>query len=326
MAPVAVVGVVVVTLVLSGVLGLLAGFRPPWAPGSQEVSPFTDRAMYADPDSRTARAAAEAEQAGSPDAATLRRLAATPQGIWLVPEEHGVDSVARHVERIVDDAGDAVPVLVVYGVPQRDCTGGFSAGGLAGDEYLAWIGAIADGLGRAERAAVVLEPDALVATLECAELESRIGLLRSAVGVLAESRAAVYVDAGHSGWRSAEEVAALLVDVGVERVRGFATNVANSQPEALELAYARAINAALPAPVHAVVDTGRNGNGAGATYCNATGLALGAPPAPTSGEDPWDARLWVKPPGESDGTCNGGPPAGEFWPERAVSLARGAGW
>src|SRR5690606_33250744 len=148
-APVAVVGVVVVTLVLSGVLGLLAGFRPPWAPGSQEVSPFTDRAMYADPDSRTARAAAKAEQAGSPDAATLRRLAATPQGIWLVPEEHGVDSVARHVERIVDDAGDAVPVLVVYGVPQRDCTGGFSAGGLAGDEYLAWIGAIADGLGRA---------------------------------------------------------------------------------------------------------------------------------------------------------------------------------
>ncbi|MDP9824228.1 glycoside hydrolase family 6 protein [Nocardioides massiliensis] len=324
-APLVVVGVVVIALVVGGVLGLVTNFRAPWGPGSQEVNPFAEHPAYADPSSRTAQGAQAAEDAGSPDAPVLRRLAETPQGIWLVPEEHGPGDVGRHVERVVAEAGDTVPVLVVYGIPQRDCTGGFSAGGLAAEEYVDWIGEIVEGLERADRAAVVLEPDALVSVLECAELGSRIDLIRQAVGLLAESRAAVYIDAGHSGWRTPEEVADLLEDVGVERVRGFATNVANSQPEALELAYADAINAELPVAVHAVVDTGRNGNGAGETFCNAPGLALGAPPGAAE-EEVWDARLWIKPPGESDGTCNGGPPAGTFWPERAVELARAAGW
>lgn len=35
-----------------------------------------------------------------------------------------------------------------------------------------------------------------------------------------------------------------------------------------------------------------------------------------------DAFLWVKPPGESDGTCNGGPPAGKFWLDYALGLIR----
>ena len=39
-----------------------------------------------------------------------------------------------------------------------------------------------------------------------------------------------------------------------------------------------------------------------------------------------DAYLWVKPPAESDGTCNEGPPAGEVYLDQAVELARAAGW
>lgn len=38
-----------------------------------------------------------------------------------------------------------------------------------------------------------------------------------------------------------------------------------------------------------------------------------------------DAFLWVKRPGESDGTCHGGPPAGQFWGGYALELARAAG-
>jgi endoglucanase len=32
----------------------------------------------------------------------------------------------------------------------------------------------------------------------------------------------------------------------------------------------------------------------------------------------------VKPPGESDGECNGGPAAGRWWPEYALGLAQRA--
>ena len=37
-----------------------------------------------------------------------------------------------------------------------------------------------------------------------------------------------------------------------------------------------------------------------------------------------DAFVWIKRPGESDGTCNGGPPAGSWWPEYALGLAQRA--
>ena len=36
------------------------------------------------------------------------------------------------------------------------------------------------------------------------------------------------------------------------------------------------------------------------------------------------AYLWIKDPGVSDGTCNGGPPAGDYWPRYALSLVQQA--
>jgi endoglucanase len=37
-----------------------------------------------------------------------------------------------------------------------------------------------------------------------------------------------------------------------------------------------------------------------------------------------DALLWIKAPGESDGSCAGGPAAGVWWPAYALGLARRA--
>ena len=37
-----------------------------------------------------------------------------------------------------------------------------------------------------------------------------------------------------------------------------------------------------------------------------------------------DAFLWIKTPGESDGTCSGGPAAGKWWGEYALGSCRGA--
>jgi endoglucanase len=39
-----------------------------------------------------------------------------------------------------------------------------------------------------------------------------------------------------------------------------------------------------------------------------------------------DGLLWIKAPGESDGSCNGGPSAGTWWPEYALGLAERAAW
>lgn len=76
-----------------------------------------------------------------------------------------------------------------------------------------------------------------------------------------------------------------------------------------------------------MVDTSRNGNGPlGAAgqdaWCNPPGRALGTPPTTRTGDPLLDAYLWIKRPGESDGSCRGGPSAGTWWPEYALGLAR----
>lgn len=56
------------------------------------------------------------------------------------------------------------------------------------------------------------------------------------------------------------------------------------------------------------------------------GRALGDPPRAVDDGTHLDALLWVKLPGESDGSCNGGPPAGQWWQDVALELARNASW
>jgi endoglucanase len=125
----------------------------------------------------------------------------------------------------------------------------------------------------------------------------------------------------------AAEMAGRLSAAGVAMARGFSLNVSNFRTTDEELRYGQE----LPPQVGwkpFVVDTGRNGKGASLTdvWCNPSGRALVPVPqaAPTRLVDGY---LWVKPPGESDGTCRTGqPPAGVFWPQYADELAAAAGW
>ena len=71
---------------------------------------------------------------------------------------------------------------------------------------------------------------------------------------------------------------------------------------------------------HYVIDTSRNGRAtAGAQWCNPPGQGLGVKPR-WVGAKRLDAYLWIKRPGESDGSCNGGPAAGSWWTEYALGL------
>lgn len=295
---------------------------------AQAVNPYADHAGYADPGSRTAQAAEQAKASGDADRERVfRRLAETPQGIWLTPEEHPAGDVGGYVTRIADaaDEADRVPTFVVYGIPDRDCTGGFSGGGLPADQYGPWVQEIADAAAAGDDVAVVVEPDALASALECGSREERVRLIADAVDRLAAAGLTTYVDGGHSHWVEAKDLARLLEQVGVEDVRGFATNVSNFQTDADERAYAERLSGMLDG-AHYVIDSGRNGFGATQDWCNPPGRAFGTEPGAATDQGNLDGYVWVKPPGESDGECHGGPPAGQFWPERAMELAGASGW
>ncbi len=110
---------------------------------------------------------------------------------------------------------------------------------------------------------------------------------------------------------------------GVDRARGFALNVSNFDETADERAYGDAVSVAVGGTAHFVIDTSRNGLGPapGNAWCNPPGRALGTGPTADTGDPRADAFLWIKIPGESDGTCNGGPTAGQWWLDYAIGLA-----
>jgi len=318
---------------LRAVLAALAGVLVLAGCGDEQVdprsdNPFAARALLVDSGSRTAQAAAAAQQAGETRRAEVfTRLAEVPQAIWLTPERTAPGQVGDYVDAVVGAADDAerLAVFVVYGIPDRDCSGGHSAGGLHASDYLPWVREIADAVPDGPPAVAVLEPDALASAQECPDPAQRVELVRGAADVLTDAGLTVYLDGGHSHWLAPRDMAALLTDAGVGRVRGFATNVSNHQSDDDEVAYAERLSALLGG-AHYVIDRGRNGAGASEEWCNPEGRAFGLEPGLVPGDGGLDAYLWVKPPGESDGACNGGPPAGDFWAGRTLEMASRSGW
>jgi endoglucanase len=302
-----------------------AGGGARFAAGAPAGNPFAGTTLYVDP-SGDAAAAARTLQARDPDGArTLSRLADHAHADWFGDADPAAvrSRVADRV-RTVRAAG-ALPVLVAYAIPQRDCGGGQSTGGV-GDAaaYHAWLAAFAAGLGGGP-ATVIVEPDAL-AQIDCLSsgaAAARYAMLNDAVDQLAAAGATVYLDAGNATWHSAADMAARLRLSGVARARGFALNVSNFDETADETAYGDAIVAALGGGAHFVVDTSRNGRGPTAdnTWCNPAERGLGPVPTSATGDPRADAFLWIKVPGESDGACNGGPPAGQWWLDYAMGLA-----
>jgi len=273
------------------------------------------RSLYTDPHSPAARAIA----ADPARAETFAKLAATPTGIWLTPEKHPTASVENYVATIARAATSEtmVATFVVYGIPDRDC-GAQSSGGLDAADYPDWIAAIADGV-RGTGSIVVLEPDSLALSSSCGRQDARIALVRAAAAQFRGTGAKVYLDGGHSDWLGASAMAALLRRADVSSVRGFATNVSNYNASSAERSYANEVSR-LTGGAHYVVDVSRNGAGSNGEWCNPQGRRLGVTPRIDDSAGAHDADLWIKPPGESDGTCNGGPPAGDWWDHSALEL------
>lgn len=242
-------------------------------------------------------------------------------------------NLAAEVNGVVSQATTSgqLALLVAYNIPNRDCSGGYSAGGASGSAaYRSWIQTFASAIG-ARKAIVILEPDALADTA-CASNE-RIADITYAVDILrTTTQAAVYIDAGNPGWQAANTMVDLLKRSNVAGANGFAINVSNFKSTGDSVNYGDQISRGLAAAgipgARYVVDTSRNGQGAppAGQWCNPPGRGLGKRPTtlPDSGAYN-DAYLWIKTAGESDGDCGRGePPAGQWFEAYAQALVANA--
>ncbi|MGO2748055.1 glycoside hydrolase family 6 protein [Microbacterium sp.] len=280
--------------------------------------------VLAPADSKAQLALTNDEMDAAATAAT-EYLAVQPTSYWLTPEQDPIGTAGNTVTGLLAQARDqdVALSLVIYGLPERDC-GNHSAGGLSTQDYQRWVAEISAALETAPdlQKIVILEPDSLALAPECGNIDERVPQLREAVDSLDGPHTWIYLDGGHSGWLPTEQMATLIADVGVnDTVRGFATNVSNYRSTYDEFEYAHALSEELDG-LHAVIDTSRNGAAtAGSDWCNPPGQTVGDESG-TFGDEVVDTNLWIKPPGESDGPCHGGPAAGVWWPDAAVELTR----
>jgi endoglucanase len=297
------------------------------------ANPLAGQALYVDPSSSAGVEARRLQAQGdSGDAQLLQRIASQPTATWFADSSPQVQAGVSALTTAAAAAAKT-PVIVAYDIPARDCGGGYSAGGAASPAaYLEWITRFAAGIGT-RPAVVILEPDAvpdaLIGCLSSSAVQTRLGLLGQAVTILErQPHAEVYIDAGNSAWiQQLGRLAAALRRAGILQAQGFALNVANFQATSASIAYGERLSRLLHHS-HFVIDTGRNGNGPDTNpgdtpnWCNPPGRALGQAPSTSTGHRHVDAYLWVKAPGESDGSCRpGAPAAGTWWPQYALALA-----
>ena len=263
----------------------------------------------------------------------MERIARQPRAVWVVDT-----SSLGPLDRVLDaaQARDQAVTVVLYYAPHRDCGAWSSGGAPDATAYRRLVDDLARTVGD-RQAVIVVEPDAVaLAVGGCVGLPdpaARYALLRDAVRTLATlPQARVYLDAGHAAWHEPSRLVTPLEDAGIADADGFSLNVSNFQTTDVTTAYGERLAYRLGG-VRFVIDTSRNGNGplafdpTGPTWCNPRGRALGHPPPTQTGRPLVDAWLWVKPAGESDGSCRPGEPAaGTWWPAYALELARNAAW
>ncbi len=283
--------------------------------------------LYVEPNTSVSQQAAVWDAARVGDAATLRRMASQPQAKWL--GDWNVDpyeEAGRYIGGAA--AARALPVVVLYNLPNRDC-GSYSSGGASSTAaYMAWIERVAVAAGQ-QPVMYILEPDSL-AEIECfsAVQQTEVyNILRNTTSILKRNKqAAVYLDAGNVTWQTPVTMASRLNSAGVGAADGFSLNVSNFITTPENTVYGYQISA-LVGGKHFVIDTSRNGLGTDGQWCNPTGRALGTKPTTQTGVPLVDAYLWIKSPGESDGECGRNEPkAGEWWPDYALGLAQRAGY
>jgi endoglucanase len=283
------------------------------------------RTFWVNPKSEAAQASLRLKSTQPREAGWLKDLADQPTAVWFTAKTKDPQQEAARLAQAV--AGStAYVVAVIQALPKRDCMR-YETAGLAPAAYRAWIENLVRGLGETP-IYWVLEPEALLLTgcLKSDELAERMNLIAETILVLKKNpKALVYLDIGYPGWLTVTEAVQRLVKAGVLTADGFALNVGQYQATEDCIAYGQKISEQIGGKGF-VLDTSRNGKGSVSrdAWCNPKNRAIGQTPQAPTGIRELDAYLWLKEPGISDGTCNGGPAAGVWWEAKAIELMRNA--
>lgn len=266
-------------------------------------------------------------------------------GVATWYSDRGVNGdVLKTIETLVELCPESSRLsVVVYALPNKDCAAGYSNGNgtvTTSDDYVAFVTQLARAIGK-RKVLYVLEPDAvgLIADGGCAVESGYQDNLKRVIPVLgANPNAEIYLDVGFWTLTKPESAGAVARVVQTLRqagaLKGITLNTSNYRSTEEIAALCTAFQTAIQSTdVHCIVDTSRNYKvpraAASSEWCNKQSGGIGHPPTSDTGFANLDYFVWIKPAGESDGTCDGkghtkdamrGPEAGLFFKSHFVKL------
>lgn len=282
---------------------------------------------------------AEAKTTHPEAAFALSELETRGIATWYSDREENGDYVATAKQLVSQCPQESRLSVVVYGLPNKDCEAGYSNSGSrvkSAYDYEQFIQTLSQIIGQ-RKVLYVLEPDAVGLLAKsggsgCAAQSGYKDNLKTAIRILSSSNpnADIYLDVGY--WtlgtsESTRDVADVVRELGYAgKVKGITLNTSNyrSNDELAQLCsnFQRAMGYN---GMNCIIDTSRNYRGsASSEWCNLRSAGIGKLPTKDTGYPNIDFFVWIKPPGDSDGTCAegshtweamAGPGAGVFFEE-----------
>lgn len=260
------------------------------------------------------------------------RVKYVPTAVWLA-----WDGAPGEVAKHLGAAGSNTAVFLLYWIPNRDCNSNASKGG-ANDlnSYKSYVDSVYNTFSQNsnKKIVIVIEPDTIgnmVTSQDNATCRNTAVLHKEALAYAVNkfgslNHVHVYLDAAHSKWLNHDDLpdktAAIIKEILDKapnaKIRGFSSNVSNYRPVDEEYDYYVKLYDALEkvgiTGMRFIMDTSRNGQLVNSpyetygTWCNLIGTGFGE--RPKGNPDPinmplLDAYMWLKPPGEADGSSVG---------------------
>ena len=208
---------------------------------------------------------------------------------WYTDRYGNLDSAKSDLQSFIQRCDDT-PVVVVYGIPGKDCSAGESSSGFnTPDTYEQFIKNLVETI--TPDTLVVLEPDAAALSIDNCGSDKYPGYLKKAIELIPNA----YLDVGH--WVSPIKVKQLGLDV--KKLKGFSLNLSNYRSNQEMESLCREL---ISENQKCLIDTSRNNNGPSPynTWCNYNGAGIGKT---GKGEGIIEAYIWIKPAIELDGNC-----------------------
>lgn len=228
-----------------------------------------------------------------------------PLAIWYTDRD---TSSLNNVKRSLANCGEKSTIVVIYGLPNKDCEAGFSSGGTvkSSQDYEIFITNLQEEVSN-KPIIYILEPDALGLTVGngCGVSNNYIENMKKAVSILSKNpNAVLYIEV--SWWKliyddkQVEQIIELVKQFN--NIKGIATNVSNYRKTEEMI---KTCDKLIQMGYSCMIDTSRNFNGPSTDnqWCNLKTAGIGNPPMLNF--QPGIDLIWIKPAVEIDGPCVG---------------------